>query len=249
MSCNEDKYLDRAMFRLIVAGSDRVVKAPEPGLAERLTPAGQHPVGPHVEWPERGVGGVDGAASADDEEGDDEGRADEEADEDRDDEEDDDEDCDDEDCDDEDVAAPQASRGSLFVGPRRAVYLDGIPRSRWRVPAGSVALFDRRRWAVEPGGCVLCLEAEDPAVFTLAAEDDARFLCTVHGDLEELPYVVRRTSETTLGTARRQAEDGFEDSLLFPVAMSAQERAELVDRILDECQSRQEDEGPLPGDE
>lgn len=123
-----------------------------------------------------------------------------------------------------------------MTGPRRIVCLDGIPRERWHLDDRCAVIWRKRLWFIEQTKCAVCIRAGKDESFTFAStETPPSFHCLEHGELVEIPFVVKRLYVVTVGTAVAEGERAFEDSLYIPKEMLFAIRNLLIESLLAEA--------------
>lgn len=120
-------------------------------------------------------------------------------------------------------------------GPRKIIELDESVDSA-RVETGAVHLWKDKLWRLEAVGCVLCVEDEDSVTLS-EVDDEGKCHCSIHGELAEVPYVMAKTWTVRIGDVQEEGSDRVEDSMLFPVSMSTEERDVLVRKYLEDAKA------------
>lgn len=124
-----------------------------------------------------------------------------------------------------------------MTGPRRIVCLDGVPRECWQLDARCAVIWRKRLWFIEQTKCAVCIRAGEEDNFTFAStETRPSFHCLEHGELVEIPFVVKRVYVVTIGGAVTEGERSFEDSLYIPREMLFAIRNLLIESLLAEAE-------------
>lgn len=100
------------------------------------------------------------------------------------------------------------------------------------VKPNGLHIWQGKQWIREAVGCVTCME--DPDAVTISNIDDrGECVCSVHGELIELPYVLEKSWKVKIGDFEKTGTDMVEDSMLFPSSMGEDERNRSIDRFLE----------------
>ena len=137
-------------------------------------------------------------------------------------------------------------------GPSKIIELDGKPRAKWRIEEGAMHLWEGKLWRKDVVGCVLCVEQEGNDYITFSRTDDEgaeHCHCVEHGPLDEVPYSMVKQYTVTIGGVVREGEEVVKDSMLFPSSMSAEEKDELINKLLDEADREENGEADPLDDE
>lgn len=132
----------------------------------------------------------------------------------------------------------------MSQGPRRTVELDDDSAEEWVLDSCSAYIWEGRLWRKDIVGCVLCVEADKSS--TLVRTDDdgqEHFVCQQHGPLGELKYEMVKQYTVTIGGVVREGEERVNDSMLFPASMSAEEKDDLINKLLDEADREEQEVG------
>ncbi len=137
---------------------------------------------------------------------------------------------------------PEEARGPMLV-----VSLEDDPDAAQSVGPGELYILDGRLWVWEGPGCALCNEEGSPSR-TLHTVDDDECRCLEHGELVEVPYIMRRRLEVSIGSVTRSSTEEMRDTMLFPVSMSEEELRLSIEEMLGQGESDDEEPDFLPRD-
>lgn len=132
-------------------------------------------------------------------------------------------------------------------GPMLVVSLDDDPDAAQSVGPGELYILDGRMWVWEEPGCALCNEDDSPSR-TLHTVDDNECRCLKHGELIEVPYIMKRRLEVSIGPITRSSTEEMSDSMLFPVSMSEEDLRRSIEEMLGPGESDDLERDSLSGD-
>lgn len=127
------------------------------------------------------------------------------------------------------------------------VSLDDLPDAARSVGPGKLYLLDGRLWLWEEPGCALCNE-DSADSRTLRTLDESEFRCLQHGELVEVPYLMKRRLEVTIGPIARSSTEEISDSMLFPASLSRDELRVAIEEMLGPGSGEDEDSELLSSD-
>lgn len=143
-------------------------------------------------------------------------------------------------------------------GPRKIIDLN--PDATELKPGVAYA-WQGKVWRPEPVGCVTCIEEHneefgdedvDQPCRTISYEDEdgkEHFTCLKHGECEAIPYSITKHYAIVIAGIKREDEVKLEDVLLFPTAMSLEDREALIMKMIAEQVEIEDKAGPVPGDD
>ena len=130
-------------------------------------------------------------------------------------------------------------RQCVVNGPRRIVVLDGIPRQRWNLDRRCAVILGRALWFVVDEPCLSCLRDNTAPSYTFISPEGDAVLCTEHGALVAVPYIVKRSFNITIGSRETEGEQVYTDRMLVPVEMTWHIRDLLLKQVLDEAEQHE----------
>lgn len=134
---------------------------------------------------------------------------------------------------------------------RIMVDVDHLPRERWPLDGRAVIVLRGRMYSVEKHGCICCTELEGNDHVTLCHVDEhgaESFICLSHGPLTPLEFYLEKNFEIRIGSVSRVGQESLTDSMLLPSEMTLVERDALINRLLDDAERQEHEDGPSPSD-
>lgn len=117
--------------------------------------------------------------------------------------------------------------------PKKVIDLDNTPESKWQVEVDAEHIYQSKLWSCVPVGCVLCADADRKDAHGQTLHADGKYICLTHGDLVEVPYVIKRVTTVSIGGIERVAEQKIQDNVLFPILMEDEYREIMIDKLVD----------------
>lgn len=145
---------------------------------------------------------------------------------------------------------------SIMSGPKKIIDLDP---STDVLKKGVAYNFNGKIWHTEPVGCIQCIdefeqdeEATEKPRRTISYEDSdgtENFLCMKHGECEAVKYSIVKKYTICIADYKREDEVRLDDTMLFPLSMSAADREILIVKMLDEQEEEEQNESVIPSDD
>ena len=133
-------------------------------------------------------------------------------------------------------------------GPMLLVEVDEDAGEPPPLGPGEVYLLDGRLWLWEEPGCAVCNE-EGARSSTLHTVEGTECRCLKHGALVEVPYLMKRRLEVSIGPITRASTEEIRDSMLFPATLDEDELREAIEVMLGADSDEEESEDALSADE
>lgn len=126
---------------------------------------------------------------------------------------------------------------SAMNRPKDIIDLDSIPYDFWHVDANCAHIYRGEIWDLVKYGCAECVDMPegDHKSKTLRRTDEHGkdvHVCLTHGDLAEVPYLIKQTYSVSIGGQSRYAEKVDEDCILVPTRFTEAEKNKTIERLI-----------------